>query len=191
MGEMRARTTTIVATLLATRLAAATTIPAVAPRPAVVPRQERVATRARALAVEQALGQPAGGGAGGQGGAVAGTGGAGDAAASAGGVIAGAGGALGGGGATASGGADAGSSDAAVPCANATCGPNQYCGIVCELPGCRQAGVFCQNLPARCNGVVSCPCVCIGCRISNGAGRLRLRLKRLIDCHDDRKLRAD
>lgn len=68
----------------------------------------------------------------------------------------------GGGGASGSGGSAAGSGGApsGVRCGDATCEPGQYCRAACSGIGGDPGPPSCQVLPAECNGVATCECVC-------------------------------
>jgi hypothetical protein len=48
-----------------------------------------------------------------------------------------------------------------VSCGGKTCGENQYCrAACCATPGCVSGGPRCDDLPAACDGVPSCQCIC-------------------------------
>jgi hypothetical protein len=101
-------------------------------------------------------------GAGGSSGASAG-GSSGAAAGGSGGVSAGGSGGAGAGGSS---GGSAGSSSGGMTgrgttCGDATCGENQYCRAgCCATAGCVPGGPQCEDLPAACDGVPSCQCIC-------------------------------
>jgi len=70
-------------------------------------------------------------------------------------------GSAGSGGVSGGAGAGAGGSVGGLTCGQATCGPNQYCRAACTGFGGAQPGnPSCADMPAACNGVSGCACIC-------------------------------
>jgi len=62
---------------------------------------------------------------------------------------------------SAGGGASGAGAGGGSACGAATCGPNQYCRAACSgIGGAPPDNPSCADLPAACNGVPSCACIC-------------------------------
>lgn len=63
-----------------------------------------------------------------------------------------------------------GGAAAGVPCEDETCNANQYCRVGCLGTGGGSSGRSCAPLPATCDGVATCDCVCGGPRFCTDSG---------------------